>query len=1431
MTPNDPLYGLQWHFQDDLIGDIEAIWDEYSGAGVQVGVYDGFVDTTHPDYVGNYDATLHFRDSSGEEYNPKPGPNDTNYLAAHGTNVAGLIAAEANNGEGGTGVAHGATLTGVNWVDDIQYKDIGTRIEALEWAQNFDVMNNSWGATPLYRDWQSLAEEASLRSQYNAAYGTVVDEGRGGLGTVIVQAAGNDRLNANGDGLNASRYTITVAATDSGGDVMSYSNFGSSILVAAPAASVTTDLQGSDGLNDDPTLPDLPPDLPNQDYTQNFGGTSAATPVVSGVAALMLEANPNLGWRDVQNILAISAAQTGSDYGSDGTGHEVGSWFANGATNWNGGGMSFHQSYGFGMVDAYAAVRMAEVWGVMHGDAATSENERKDVSVSYDGGPIPLIDGVNGFVPLTVEENIRVEDIYVTVDMSHVQGDTIALGLRAPTGEVFTLMFTEGDGFLMDGGFKWTFGVTGALGVMSAGEWQLIVLDTVGDDKKTGVLTDVTIDFFGSDFTADDVYHFTQDLFAMVAEESGRQTITDTNGGTDWLNFAAMGTAAITADLSAGTVAFAGESTTLSIDEDAQIENVMAGDGNDTLTGNSADNELHGMRGNDTLTGAGGNDTLRGGAGNDFVQGGAGNDTIWWDNADRSWVEGGAQDIGGAGYDTLQVETGSWFRTSNLDNYGFEAFVGAEHSDSVIGFRDDVGYDFAGGAGNDTLTGAGGNDTLRGGAGNDTLRGGGGNDFVQGGAGNDTIWWDNADRSWVEGGAQDIGGAGYDTLQVETGSWFRTSNLDNYGFEAFVGAEHSDSVIGFRDDVGYDFAGGAGNDTLTGAGGNDTLRGGAGNDFVQGGAGNDTIWWDNADRSWVEGGAQDIGGAGYDTLQVETGSWFRTSNLDNYGFEAFVGAEHSDSVIGFRDDVGYDFAGGAGNDTLTGAGGNDTLRGGAGNDFVQGGAGNDTIWWDNADRSWVEGGAQDIGGAGYDTLQVETGSWFRTSNLDNYGFEAFVGAEHSDSVIGFRDDVGYDFAGGAGDDTLTGAGGNDTLRGGAGNDTLTGGAGNDFVQGGAGNDTIWWDNADRSWVEGGAQDIGGAGYDTLQVETGSWFRTSNLDNYGFEAFVGAEHSDSVIGFRDDVGYDFAGGAGNDTLTGAGGNDTLRGGAGNDFVQGGAGNDTIWWDNADRSWVEGGAQDIGGAGYDTLQVETGSWFRTSNLDNYGFEAFVGAEHSDSVIGFRDDVGYDFAGGAGNDTLTGAGGNDTLRGGAGNDFVQGGAGNDTIWWDNADRSWVEGGAQDIGGAGYDTLQVETGSWFRTSNLDNYGFEAFVGAEHSDSVIGFRDDVGYDFAGGAGDDTLTGAGGNDTLRGGAGNDTLTGGAGADTFVFAAGDDADIITDFETGIDTLDLTSFGFDSAAEALGLAFDTAEGVVFDFGNGDVLTLRDVTKSQLGDDLLA
>jgi subtilisin family serine protease len=190
-TPTDPLYGSQWHFP--LIGDIETIWDEYDGSGVHVGVYDDGVEYTHPDLSGNYDPSLHFS-YGGTTYDPAPIATDD----GHGTSVAGLIAATDNNDIGGTGVASGASITGVNFLGDIQFQSFTILLASLDYAQNFDIMNNSWGRTPLYASNQSLTNPTSSRYLYNEEYQDVVEAGRGGLGTVILQAAGNDDLNANG---------------------------------------------------------------------------------------------------------------------------------------------------------------------------------------------------------------------------------------------------------------------------------------------------------------------------------------------------------------------------------------------------------------------------------------------------------------------------------------------------------------------------------------------------------------------------------------------------------------------------------------------------------------------------------------------------------------------------------------------------------------------------------------------------------------------------------------------------------------------------------------------------------------------------------------------------------------------------------------------------------------------------------------------------------------------------------------------------------------------------------------------------------------------------------------------------------------------------------------------------------------------------------
>lgn len=107
--------------------------------------------------------------------------------------------------------------------------------------------------------------------------------------------------------------------------------------------SFTTDLLGERGYN----RADVKSDIADIDYTSTFNGTSSAAPLVSGVVALMLQANPKLGWRDVQEVLIRSAAMTQP---------ENPGWFTNSAK------IRFNHEFGAGRVDAAAAVQLASGW-------------------------------------------------------------------------------------------------------------------------------------------------------------------------------------------------------------------------------------------------------------------------------------------------------------------------------------------------------------------------------------------------------------------------------------------------------------------------------------------------------------------------------------------------------------------------------------------------------------------------------------------------------------------------------------------------------------------------------------------------------------------------------------------------------------------------------------------------------------------------------------------------------------------------------------------------------------------------------------------------------------------------------------------------------------------------------------------------------------
>lgn len=802
----DPLFSQQWHFK--LLGNINSIWDEYSGAGVRIGVYDGGLQALHPDLDGRYDASLHFV-YNGVTYDPRtlfptPGEDDD----GHGTSVAGIIAAEAGNATGGVGVAWGATLTGVNILTHPSFRDgSGTAdtlfLASIRHAANFDIMSNSWGYDASFDDFLTRADDA-WGSDVEAAFQYAADTGRDGLGTVVVKAAGNLAANSNGEGFSGSRHIINVAALTATGQITDYSNFGTNILVSAGAAEVTTDLMG---------LPGYGRAIGSAgDYTSDFGGTSAATPVVSGVVALMLEANENLGWRDVREILATSASLTGSITGAR-SGFEIEGTQFQGNTgfgdSWNDGGRAHSLDYGFGRVDAFAAVRMAEAWDLFSDTPLTSANEQVlTVSTGVLSTPLPLPTAPGQFLTLEVNEQMWIENVDVTIGVSLSRIDPsfeqVDLMLLAPDGTEFKL-FSTNDLFVEQGqvialpeGLSWTFGLAQALGLNALGTWQ-VYFSGNWSSTLTGGISEYTLDFFGRAPDVDNVHHLTKDyLLAQSRDANGTRdrVIADTDGGTDWLNMSSIA-GAVTATLAAGGSIAVGRAQWATIAAGTVIENLVTGDGRDRLTGSDIANEIHAMRGNDTAYGLGGDDILDGGAGNDKLFGGDDDDQL----------------TGGAGKDALD------------GGFGDDTIYGGDGDDKIVettGGGDDVVYGGNGrdrvslGAGNDTFhdepeTGAAGADRVSGGDGNDMLFGDGGADRLSGDAGDDLVF----------------GGEGNDRL---------AGGIDD---DVVAGGDGNDSLLG---DAGNDaVAGDAGNDVLNGGAGMDVLSGGTGNDLLTGGADADSF--------------------------------------------------------------------------------------------------------------------------------------------------------------------------------------------------------------------------------------------------------------------------------------------------------------------------------------------------------------------------------------------------------------------------------------------------------------------------------------------------------------------------------------------------------------------------------------------------------------
>ena len=245
------------------------------------------------------------------------------------------------------------------------------------------------------------------------------------------------------------------------GEQSYYSEPGANILVAAHSngdgeAITTTDI------HDDPDISSDDAGYDNGNVTNSFGGTSSATPLAAGVIALILESNENLTWRDLQHILVNSARKNDPSDSS---------WEVNGA------GHDISHKYGFGAIDAGAAVSLAENW------------TNVDPEINQTFGPynpsfsIPTSSNSWSEFNLQINEDISLESIDVIVDIDHSNRGDLDIVLESPNGTQSWLAEEHNDGG--NDYSNWLFNTVHHWDESSLGTWTLKIRDTTTGTSGT----------------------------------------------------------------------------------------------------------------------------------------------------------------------------------------------------------------------------------------------------------------------------------------------------------------------------------------------------------------------------------------------------------------------------------------------------------------------------------------------------------------------------------------------------------------------------------------------------------------------------------------------------------------------------------------------------------------------------------------------------------------------------------------------------------------------------------------------------------------------------------------------------------------------------------------------------------------------------------
>lgn len=719
-----------------------------------------------------------------------------------------------------------------------------------------------------------------------------------------------------------------------------------------------------------------------------------------------------------------------------------------------------------------------------------------------------------------------------------------------------------------------------------------------------------------------------------------RDTLDLSGGGSRW-----------TVDLVAGTFVKAGIVSTVS-----DVENVLGGSNDDTITGDDEDNTLYGGDGDDVMAGGLGANILYGGDGDDTLTSTLGLDELFGGNDEDTFVTGtfGVTIDGGGSDDTVFAST--FVGTNDLD--------GGDATDTIdwsASFENGLTFDLAAGTvadafGSDRmanfehLTGTDGDDTITGTSAANTLDGGDGLDTIYGGAGNDILY----------------AGAG------------------NGGQENLYGGADVDILYGGTSLAEINYRGDAGNDLLYAG---SSISGAT--DFY----GGSEIDW-AIFTALATGGTFTLGSAG----TFVTG----TKVIDLQDIEKLTGTTGDDTILGDDED-----------NYLSAAAGDDSVDGGTGDDTLYGGAGNDTLSDQSLGDSTIDGGADDDditisasgslydidGGTETDHLKVNSVGWTVDLVAGTLAADQGGGGTAAGTVAGIEDVTGS-----IGDDDITGDGAANSLEGSSGTDTLTGNAGTDTLNGNGGEDYLYGGSARdyfREEADGSFNIVsGGGGTDTLDVSNftaGAIVDPSTLESgtttlslFGIEKLILTAKGDEVSGIFGDIVF----GRGADILT-----LDLPAGVGA-LYDGGRGNDRVI---------------LAGNTGALLDLAAGTVDGTAAL--VAFENATGTAQDDTILGSGKSNVLQGADGA--DTVSGLGGADTLEGGTGGDELAGGGAADVLFGGNQGDTLLGDGGDDTldGGSGADTL---TGGAGTDSLTGGTGADVFVFAPGDSGVATGQDRI---------------------------------------------------------------------------------------------------------------